>query len=511
MALLVMIAPNGTYGRLPYQRLLLAALAVVAIGLAESGRAQDLALLQQPRNSAFAMPVGQGLSFVHSAEPLGKSRFRMRAINRTQRITVPQLGDGSTYTGLYGLGYGFSNSIDVGLTVPFFLDSVAGLSKYGTSDPVVAVKWATPTKIPAGLYRAFQLSIGLPLGYKGETGIDKVGGVRPFSNEAVDIGLQFLMDFHFSFASLFLNGGLFRSGNVDVPTQLAYGVGIEHGRRNRWVSFNAEYETRVVTAEQSRAASVFKVGTRLKLFRGVELEVNREIGFQDYPSNSATTLGIRTHGYLTGRRRLESRTALYQPVPKPKRIYEPDKVLRIAILDFEGFEDYRAGERLTDRIKTLLAPHDSLEIVDPKKYSGVRSTGMLSPPEAIDLGRKLDVDVVISGEISRYDTDRFAGLKVPFVFEIPETAVSLSMRYRVMWFTSPTKTEMEAFTQEVSADGRMRKRIRVLPADRPDITVRRSALEIAEVHEKALDKLVGNLLASMATQFSWIPPDFAYD
>ncbi len=479
--------------------------------LAGATQAQDLSLLQQPRNSAFAMPAGQGLNFVHSAEPLGKSRFRLRAVNRTQRISVPQLGDGSTYTGLYGLGYGFSNSIDIGLTVPFFLDSVAGLSKYGTSDPVVAIKYATPSKIPSGVYRAFQMSIGLPLGYKGETGIDKVGGVRPFSNEAVDIGLQFLMDLHFSSVSVYLNGGLFRSGNVDVPSQLVYGIGLEHGRRNRWYSLNAEYETRVVTSEQSSAETVFKLGTRVQIYRGLELEMNREFGFQDYPTNSATTLGIRMHGYLTGRRRLESRMSLYQPVPTPKRIYEPEQVLRIAILDFEGFEDYRAGERLTDRIKTLLAPHDSLEVVDPKQFSGVRTHGMLSPPQAIELGRKLGVDVVISGEVSRYNTDRFAGIKIPYILEITETAVSLEMRYRVMWFTSPTKTEMEAFTQQVSAVGHARKRMRLLPADRPDITVRRSAAEIESVHEKALDNLVGNLLASMATQFSWIPPDFAHE
>ena len=119
------------------------------------------------------------------------------------------------------------------------------------------------------------------------------------------------------------------------------------------------------------------------------------------------------------------------------------------------------------------------------------------------------MDVVISGEVSRYDTERFSGIKIPYLVEIPETAVSLSMRYRVMWFTSQTRTEMEAFTQQVSADGRARKRIRLLPVDRPDITVRRSAAEIASVHERALDNLVGNLLAAMATQFSWIPPGFA--
>ena len=200
---------------------------------------------------------------------------------------------------------------------------------------------------------------------------------------------------------------------------------------------------------------------------------------------------------------------LYQPVPKPKRVYEPEQIRRIAILDFEGFEDYRAGERLTERMKTLLAPHDSLEVIDPKQFSGVRTHGMLSPPQAIELGRKLGVDVVISGAVSRYDTERFSGIKIPYILEIPETAVSLEMRYRVMWFTSPTKTEMEIFTQQVSAAGYTRKRMRLLSGDLPDITVRRSAEEIESVHEMALDNLVGNLLASMATQFSWIPPNFA--
>jgi hypothetical protein len=83
-----------------------------------------------------------------------------------------------------------------------------------------------------------------------------------------------------------------------------------------------------------------------------------------HPTKSTTTFGVRTHGYLTGRRRLESRTALYQPVPKPKRVYESDKVLRIAVLDFSGFEEYDAGSRLVDKIKSRLEPHDSLKVVD---------------------------------------------------------------------------------------------------------------------------------------------------
>jgi hypothetical protein len=133
---------------------------------------------------------------------------------------------------------------------------------------------------------------------------------------------------------------------------------------------------------------------------------------------------------------------------------------------------------------------------------------LLTPLAALDLGRKLGVDVVVSGTVSDYEVDRFAGLKVPFVFEVPETEVNVSLRYRVMWFTSQTKSEMESLTEEISGQGLLRKRVRLLPADQRDITVSRTALEIEDAHESALDDVVGNFLDAMSAQFSWIPPDF---
>jgi hypothetical protein len=69
---------------------------------------------------------------------------------------------------------------------------------------------------------------------------------------------------------------------------------------------------------------------------------------------------------------------------------------------------------------------------------------------------------------------------------------------------------MEALTEQIVGQGQVRKRLRLLPADTRDITVGRTAAELARVHESALDDVVSNLLASMARTFSWIPPDFAY-
>ncbi|MFC1525509.1 hypothetical protein ACFL6X_01725 [Candidatus Latescibacterota bacterium] len=481
---------------------------VLAFGAAAHGA--DLELLQLPTNSALTVPMGQGLDLIYSAEPLGKSRFRARALNRSHSIMIPELGDGSVYTGNYGFAYGMSNALDLSVSVPFLMDSAGGVNKYGTGDPVLGIKWSRPGKVPADMHTAFQVLLGLPLGYKGEHALDKVGGVRVFSSESLDTGFQFLMDMHFRPVSLYLNGGLFRSGNIAVESQMVYGLGAEFGRRHRWVSVNCEYQARVAFGAEATASNTLKIGARFNLLRGVQLEVNREFGFLDHPVGAITTIGIRTHGYLTGRRRLESRYALYQPPPRVKRVYEPEQVLRLAILNFDGFEEYQAGERLVEKIRTELAPHDSIEVVDLSIYREMPRTGTLSPKESVELARKLGVDVVVTGTVARYDVDRFAGPTVPRLFELPETEIKVALRYRIMWFADASRTDMESLTEDIEGRGVLRKRVRLLPADHRDITVGRSAAEVERVHQAALDDLVGNLLASLAEQFSWVPPEFEY-
>ncbi|MBT4096299.1 MAG: hypothetical protein HOM68_28035 [Gemmatimonadetes bacterium] len=478
--------------------------------LATDSDAQDLALLQLPTNSAITIPAGQGLDLVGSAEPMGKGRFRLRVQNRSASVVIPDLGNGTIYTGYYGLAYGFSDAMDLSVMLPFLMDGAGGLNKYGSGDPVVGIKWSKPGRIRAGTHTAFQLLLGLPLGYKGEHALDGIGGIRQFSSGGLDMGLNGLLDVHFRRASIYVNGGLFKPGNVAVETQLVYGLGVEVGRTNRWISFNSEYQARVALGATSRAANILKVGVRVQMARGIELEFNQEIGFLDHPVPSQFTFGIRTHGFLSPRRRFASRATVYAPPVPPKRVYEPDSVLRLAIVEFEGFEEYAAGERIVDRLREELDPHDSLEVVDLTRYAGIPYRGALSPHQLSDIARKLDVDVIISGALTHYDVERFSGARVPYVFEIPETEVKVGLRYRVMWFSSSARTEMEALSQLIEGEGRLRKRVRLLPADRRDITVARSAAEIRQVHEGALDDLVSNLLDNMSQHFSWVPPQFAY-
>ena len=252
----------------------IAGLLGVLLGVANLS-AQERQTLFPSSNSALSVPLGQGLDMVHAGEPLGKGRFRLRLLNRSHSIALPDLGQGSSFTGSYGLGYGLSPSIDMSFLLPFLMDSAGDLNKYGSGDVVMGLKWSRPSKIPANFYSAFQLLISLPLGYKGEHGLDKIGGVRNYSSEALDLGLQYLLDLNFEHLSLLFNAGYFTSGNPEIMPEVVYGLGLEVGRQRRWASFNVEYQARVAFSEQSSAAGVLKVGTRLNIFRGAQLELNR--------------------------------------------------------------------------------------------------------------------------------------------------------------------------------------------------------------------------------------------
>lgn len=483
---------------------------LVWCGLAGQAEAQaDLSQLRQPTNAAITLPLGQGLDLIHGAEPLGKGRFRLRLTNRTNTVVVPDLGRGTAYTGLYGVAYGLRPELDLSLLVPFMMDSVAGLTKYGTGDVVMGVKWARPKVVPSRSYTSINLLLGLPLGFKGETGLDTFdGGVRPYSNHAVDLGLQVEMDLHFQHGSVLINGGFFRSGNPEVLPQLVYGLGLESSRRHQRLRFNLEYQSRVAFSRQTQASGVLKAGTRVEVFRGVELELNREFGFLDYAYASATTFGLRIHGIAKGRRRLESRYTLYQPVTKAKPAYKPKRVTRLAVVDFGGFEEYQAGKRLVEKIRIRLEPHDSLVVVDLGRYADIPKKGALSAEQAADLARKLGVDAVVTGSISDYKIDRFAGRRVPYVFAAPQTQVDVALRYRVLSFAGGDPRRMETFTQQAGGQARVRDRVRLLPSDAHDITIGASSRELEAAQEAALDDLAGHVLATMAAKFQWIPPDF---
>ncbi|MEW6752663.1 MAG: hypothetical protein AB1505_17010 [Candidatus Latescibacterota bacterium] len=478
-------------------------------GLAPPGaQADPLELLRRPRNSVIGPPAGEGLDWVRAAEPLGKGRFRFRLVNRSQAVVLPEIGNGSAYTGTYAMAYGVTPNLEASFTIPFLMDGAAGYNKYGTGDPVLGVKYSRPAQVPASFYTAYQLLVGVPMGYKGEHALDMVGGIRPYSSESVDMGLHALADVHTRRLSLLLNLGYLRSGNPEVPAELAYGIGVETGRRNRWVSLSAEYWTRIAFSIRARAAAVLRVGARANLYRGLELGISREYGLLDHPGKALLTVGVRLHGQLTGRRSLEPRYALYRPPPPPKRPYRPVEVVRLVIPDFAGYEELQAGGRLVEKIRARLAPHDSIEVVELKGYADVPHRGELKPEAAVALARRLGADAVLTGTVSDYSVERFGGKRVPFVVQRTEARVTVGLDYRLVEL-SPDRTTAESFLNRALGHGRVPQPVRVLSADRREITASASAPQLHGAQEEALDDLVAELLATLAGHYPWVPPDFA--
>jgi hypothetical protein len=280
----------------------------------------------------------------------------------------------------------------------------------------------------------------------------------------------------------------------------------------------------------------------------MDLELNREFGLLDHPTGSSFTFGVRLHGFMSGERRLAWRHIIYKPVPPPKRLYQPSQVLRLAIVDFEGFEEFGAGQRIVEKIKHRLEPHDSLEVVDLARYANVPNEGFLKPRQALELAKKLGIDIVVTGAVSQFGVDRFAGLNVPFMVKLPQAQAEVGLRYRVLEFDydksqeqaqnqqvqpvgnlildnsdvisaqeefDTTKNQIQAklvlkneYSQEVKGVGKMRKGMRLFSGDQRDITSSASAVELQSIQEAALDDLVDNMLAAMAEQFSWVPPEF---
>ena len=60
-------------------------------------------------------------------------------VNRSHSAVVPELGEGSIYTGQYSIAYGFRPSLDVSMVIPFLTDSAGGFNKYGSGDPVLRI------------------------------------------------------------------------------------------------------------------------------------------------------------------------------------------------------------------------------------------------------------------------------------------------------------------------------------------------------------------------------------
>ena len=73
--------------------------------------------------------------------------------------------------------------------------------------------------------------------------------------------------------------------------------------------------------------------------------------------------------------------------------------------------------------------------------------GFLKPRQALELAKKLGIDIVVTGAVSKFGVDRFAGLHVPFLVKLPQAQAEVGLRYRVLEFDN-NKSQMQAREQQ---------------------------------------------------------------
>ena len=120
-----------------------------------AGQAPAQQVLSEKVTPPFAVPTGEGLFRVSSAEPIGRGGLNFRYMAEAYRISVGKVGMGSSLTGHLGIGYGLGNSVDFLMSVPLLFDIAGGLAKYGTGDINTALKFGFPGKVPSGYYFGF--------------------------------------------------------------------------------------------------------------------------------------------------------------------------------------------------------------------------------------------------------------------------------------------------------------------------------------------------------------------
>ena len=447
-----------------------------------ANRADGQSVLAAQVAPAFPVPMAEGLFRIASAEPLGKGGYSLRYLNEAYKITVGKVGEGTSYTGHLGLGYGLTNSVDFVLSVPILLDVAGGLTKYGTGDIVTSLKLGFPGRFPSSFYFGFDLSAVHPYGYKGREALN----VRPFHREARELSLRALMDLNRETVGFHLNLGYLLSSGSKTPG-LMYGAGVEVGK-NQIFTMTAEYwnEPGAGVLRSKRAV----IGAHMNLW-WLRLEAGIEKGMTDDLPNVAGILGLRIHKSLGVKARgpLGGRTRVAAPRGSGKPV-------RVAVVNFSGFEQDGAGEMVAEKIKTALTRFGNIRVVDV-------GTGaeFLDPDAALRLAQVSDADVVITGRILRREMTRESQPNVPLVVGFPQTLAQVEADIRVI----ERDEKGELLSTQIMGKSRQNRGVRLFPMPGDDRSSYLNVVEKERIWSEAVQQMVDGLFQQMAQTFKWLP------
>lgn len=451
---------------------------MVMIGLWGS---QSMAQVVSDRVSPpFALPMGEGLYRVGSAEPLGKGGLYLRYASEAYQISVRKVGEGTSVTGHLGLAYGLGNSVDIGLSVPVMFDVAGGLAKYGSGDITTTLKFGFPSRFPSPYYFGFDVSVLHPYGFKGRTALN----VRPYSREGREISSRMMLDINKDAIGFRANAGYLISA-ISRDPGLMYGGAVEVGR-GQVFTMTAEYwsEPSALGGQTSRAI----LGARMNLWR-LKLEAGIEKGLSDDLPDVTAMAGIRIQPKLgNGRKHINSSIVR---VPK-----DTETTIRVAVVNLAGFEHHRAGELVAEEIKTKLSRYGHIRLVDVGA-----DTKFLDPDAAMRLAQNANVDVVITGRVGRYELERASKPNLPLVVGLPQTRAHLAADIRVI----DRRDNGKVLSFSLNGVGQQGRGVRMFPTSGDDRTSYLSALDKQRVWTEAIVQMLSELFDGMHDNFEWFP------
>jgi len=447
------------------------------------GRAAAQGVLAENVASPFPIPMAEGLFRVSSAEPLGKGGFNIRYLTEAYQISVGKVGEGTSFTGHLGLGYGLTNSLDFTASLPLMLDIAGGLAKYGTGDIVTAFKLGFPSRFPSGYYGGLEISATHPYGYKGRQALN----VRPYSRSTREISTRVLFDVNREAVGFRLNLGYLLSSSMRTPGVMLGGA-VEIGRGQIFTATAEYWQEPGMTGGQTRRALL---GAHMNLW-WLRLEAGVEKGLSNDLPSVAGVAGLRVHTTIGGKAKkaFGGRT---RRLPTAKDV---STAVRVAVVNFSGFEHQKAGESVAARIKTALGRYGHIRVVD---VGG--GAEFLDPDTALRMAQLSQADVVITGRILRYEMDRTSRPNLPLVVGFPQTQALMEADVRVV----DRRENQEVLAAHLSGAGRQGRGVRLFPTSGDNRTDYLNVIEKERVWEEAIQQVVNGLLEEMAQNFTWFP------
>ena len=451
--------------------------------LGSPGRAAAQSVLSRDVAPPYPVPMAEGLFRLQAAEPLGKKGFSIRMLQEGYRIEVGKVGKGTSFTGHLGLGYGLGSGLDITASVPILMDEAGGLTKYGTGDIVTTLKYGSPAKFPSKFHWGIDFTATHPYGYKGQEALN----VRSYTRTAREISSRLLFDVNKEAVGFRVNLGYLASSGNRQPG-LMYGVGVEVGR-GQIFTMSAEYWAEPGTRGGNTERAVF--GGHMNLWH-MRLQAGLEKGITKDLPNWAAMAGIQIHRPLGGK----AKKYFGGRVRRVQRATDVETTVRIAVVNFSGFEDEKAGEILASQIRTSLSRYGHIRVVDVGGGSQ-----FLDPDAALRLAQVSNADVVITGRVLRHDLNRAARPNLPLVVGFPLTEAMLEADIRIV----DQQKQGEALATRVVGTGRQTRGIRLFPTSSDDQTSYLSAVDRERIWDEAGRQVVTGLFTEMGEAFPWLP------